>query len=112
VLDPGVQGLRWNSKILCSLVDTHIGLRGEADGLDFEFFRVGPHLLFWHGQTPWLSLILWLTEVYQAQNSGYTLSIPTYPASQITRVPAGKFTISLARRSSIESAIGPGTVAL
>jgi hypothetical protein len=42
VLDPSVQGLHWNSKILRSLVDAHIGLRGEADGLDFEFFGVNP----------------------------------------------------------------------
>jgi hypothetical protein len=42
VLDSGVQGLHWNSKIKCGLVDAHTGLRGEADSLDFEFFGVDP----------------------------------------------------------------------
>jgi hypothetical protein len=70
VPNPSVQRLCWDSEILSSLVDAHAGLRGEADGLDFEFFGVNPQLFFWHGQTPWLSLILRFTKVYQAQFLG------------------------------------------
>jgi hypothetical protein len=43
-------------------------LCGEFYGLNLEFFGVLADLSFGHGQTPWLSLILRFTKLYQAHH--------------------------------------------
>lgn len=78
-----------DTKVSSDLADAGVWLRGELDGLGFEFWCEHKLLFFGHDQTPARSLIFWLTKSYQAQVDADVRCVRTLERSALEALEGG-----------------------